>query len=121
MFRALYTDDLRLISFLSYAYLEAGRPGPGRGPDPEVVLHDIGLIDALVHQLVRQAIERHEVDPSPGVLALATLIQTLSVGISLVAPLEDRDFLGMLDAFDLLIDGVLLSGPGPTNNSVATE
>jgi hypothetical protein len=63
--------------------------------------------------LVDQAHERAELDGSVSAEAAISLLQTIGMGLGLAAVDDDTAFLPMLDALDLLIDGLLVRPTGP--------
>lgn len=126
VYRVLYQQDRHLLAFLSFMLIEsiadaraasvgvgATAPAPGSLPAHlEPAFASAAPIIAMNRVLVDQAIEGGELAGDVSADAAITLLQTIGIGLGLAAMDDEAAFLPMLDALDLLIDGLLIA-PAP--------
>jgi AcrR family transcriptional regulator len=115
VYRSLYQHHRHVLAFLSIMLIEAivdarstkGDTAKGSTADDPAYAYAEPII-AMNRVLVEQARDRGELAGTVSADAAIALLQTIGMGLGLAAMDDDTAFLPMLDALDLLIDGLLV-------------
>jgi AcrR family transcriptional regulator len=109
LYRVLFRTDRPLLSFLSVVMVDGITmlpSGPSSGIDLAMQSAPIVAMNAL---LVDEAVARRELADSITSSAAVLLLQIVGMGLGLASLGDEDEFIPMLDALDLLIDGTLLT------------
>jgi AcrR family transcriptional regulator len=116
VYRSLHRTDPHVVPFIGMVLVDAILADGAAGPEAPAAdtttaqILDAGLVlRSFLERLVDDAMAAGEINPDVGREGAITLLAMLGRGLSLSALSDAGSFSAMLDAFERLIDGTLLT------------